>query len=77
MRHRGCPLQPPYGYLLRYPQEAAKNEDNRRSSNGDQTCNVATLAMRKGLSVDFLGMLAEAHQRKQVVGSLSNKMILV
>jgi len=42
-------------YLLRYAQEAAWREDNRRSSNGDQTRNVATLAMRKGPSVDFSG----------------------
>jgi hypothetical protein len=41
--------------LLRYAQEAAWREDNRRSSNGDQTRNVATLAMRKGPSVDFSG----------------------
>ena len=42
-------------YLLRYAQEAAWREDNRRSSNGDQTRNVASLAMRKGPSVDFSG----------------------
>jgi len=42
-------------YLLRYAQEAAWREDNRRSSNGDQTRSVASLAMRKGPSVDFSG----------------------
>jgi transposase-like protein len=42
-------------YLLRYAQEAAWREDNRRSSNGDQTRTVASLAMRKGPSVDFSG----------------------
>jgi len=42
-------------YLLRYAQEAAWREDNRRSSNGDQTRTVAGLAMRKGPSVDFSG----------------------
>jgi hypothetical protein len=42
-------------YLLRYAQEAAWREDNRRSSNGDQTRAVAGLAMRKGPSVDFSG----------------------
>ena len=42
-------------YLLRYAQEAAWREDNRRMPNGDQTRSVARLAMRKGPSVDFSG----------------------
>jgi transposase-like protein len=42
-------------YLLRYAQESSWREDNRRVSNGEQTRNVAALAMRKGPSVDFSG----------------------
>ena len=42
-------------YLLRYAQEAAWREDNRRVSNGDQVSHVATLAMRGKPSVDFAG----------------------
>jgi hypothetical protein len=42
-------------YLLRYAQEAAWREDNRRVSNGEQTRNVASLAMHRGPSVDFSG----------------------
>jgi hypothetical protein len=42
-------------YLLRYAQESAWREDNRRVSNGEQTRTVAHLAMHKGPSVDFSG----------------------
>jgi hypothetical protein len=42
-------------YLLRYAQEAAWREDNRRMSNGEQTRNVVSLAMHRGPSVDFSG----------------------
>jgi transposase-like protein len=42
-------------YLLRYAQEASWREDNRRVSNGDQTRQVAHLAMKRGPSVDFGG----------------------
>ncbi len=42
-------------YLLRYAQEAAWREDNRRISNGDQTSRVAALAMKGKPSVDFAG----------------------
>jgi hypothetical protein len=42
-------------YLLRYAQEAAWREDNRRVSNGDQVSRVATLAMARKPSVDFAG----------------------
>jgi transposase-like protein len=42
-------------YLLRYAQEAAWREDNRRVANGEQTRNVAALAMKRGPSVDFSG----------------------
>jgi transposase-like protein len=42
-------------YLLRYAQEAAWREDNRRVSNGDQTHRVAALAMKGKPSVDFAG----------------------
>jgi hypothetical protein len=41
--------------LLRYAQEAAWREDNRRVTNGEQTRNVAALAMKRGPSVDFSG----------------------
>lgn len=42
-------------YLLRYAQESAWREDNRRVSNGDQVRRIATLAMRHPPSVDFSG----------------------
>ena len=42
-------------YLLRYAQEAIWREDNRRVTNGEQTCSVAALAMKREPSVDFGG----------------------
>jgi transposase-like protein len=42
-------------YLLRYAQEASWREDNRRQSNGEQVSRVASLAMKRGKSVDFTG----------------------
>ncbi|HUW79778.1 MAG TPA: IS1595 family transposase [Acidocella sp.] len=42
-------------YLLRYAQEAAWREDNRRVSNGDQVRRVAGLALGRKPSVDFSG----------------------
>ncbi len=42
-------------YLLRFAQEAAWREDNRRVPNGDQVSRVAGLALGKGKSVDFTG----------------------
>lgn len=42
-------------YLLRYAQEAAWREDNRRTSNGEQVSRVAALAMIRKPSVDFSG----------------------
>jgi len=42
-------------YLLRYAQEAAWREDNRRVSNGEQVHGVVRLAMRSKPSVDFCG----------------------
>jgi hypothetical protein len=42
-------------YLLRYAQEAAWREDNRRVSNGGQAERVAGLAMKRLPSVDFCG----------------------
>ena len=42
-------------YLLRYAQEASWREDNRHSSNGDQTYRIAGLAMKRKPSVDFSG----------------------
>lgn len=42
-------------YLLRYAQEAAWREDNRRVSNGDQVSRLAGLAMSRKPSVDFSG----------------------
>jgi hypothetical protein len=41
--------------LLRYAQESSWREDNRRVSNGDQVSRVASLAMKRGKSVDFTG----------------------
>ena len=42
-------------YLVRYAQEAAWREDNRRMPNGDQVSRVAGLALGKAKSVDFTG----------------------
>lgn len=42
-------------YLIRYAQEAAWREDNRRVSNGDQVTRVAGLALTQKPSVDFTG----------------------
>lgn len=42
-------------YLLRFAQEAAWREDNRRVPNGEQVQRVAKLAMKRGKSVDFTG----------------------
>ncbi|MEH2472999.1 transposase-like protein [Nitrobacteraceae bacterium AZCC 2161] len=42
-------------YLLRYAQESSWREDNRRTSNGEQVTRVASLAMKRGKSVDFTG----------------------
>lgn len=42
-------------YLIRYAQEAAWREDNRRVSNGEQVNRVAALAMMRKPSVDFSG----------------------
>jgi transposase-like protein len=42
-------------YLLRYAQEAAWREDNRRRSNGEQVRDVAGFAMKAKPSVDFCG----------------------
>jgi transposase-like protein len=42
-------------YLLRYAQEMAWREDNRRVANGDQVRRISTLAMRHKPSVDFCG----------------------
>jgi ISXO2-like transposase domain len=42
-------------YLLRCAQEASWREDHRRISNGDQVHMVASLAAKRGPSVDFSG----------------------
>lgn len=42
-------------YLLRYAQESSWREDNRRQSNGEQVNRLASLAMKRGKSVDFTG----------------------
>lgn len=42
-------------YLIRYAQEAAWREDNRRVSNGDQVKRVAGNALGRKQSVDFTG----------------------
>ena len=42
-------------YLIRFAQEAAWREDNKRVSNGDQTDKVVTLAMRSPKSAVFCG----------------------
>ena len=42
-------------YLLRFAQESAWREDNRRVPNGEQVQRVAKLALKRGKSVDFTG----------------------
>jgi transposase-like protein len=42
-------------YLVRYSQEAAWREDNRRVSNGDQAVHTVSLALKAAPSVDFCG----------------------
>ena len=42
-------------YLLRFAQEAAWREDNRRVPNGEQVQRVAKLALSRKKSVDFTG----------------------
>jgi transposase-like protein len=42
-------------YLLRYAQESSWREDNRRVSNGEQVNRIASLALKRGKSVDFTG----------------------
>jgi hypothetical protein len=42
-------------YLLRFAQEAAWREDNRRIAIGDQVQHVAKLALGRKPSVDFCG----------------------
>lgn len=42
-------------YLLRFAQEAAWREDNRRKANGAQVQCVTSLALARGKSVDFTG----------------------
>jgi hypothetical protein len=42
-------------YLLRFAQEAAWREDNRRAANGEQVTRVANNALGKKASPDFTG----------------------
>jgi len=42
-------------YLLRYAQESAWREDQRRIDNGGQVRRVTQLALSRGPSVDFAG----------------------
>ena len=42
-------------YLIRYAQESAWRENNRRVSNGDQTQRTVALALASRPSVDFCG----------------------
>jgi ISXO2 transposase-like protein len=41
-------------YLLRFAQEAAWREDNRRVPNGEQVSRIATLALGRKKSVDWM-----------------------
>lgn len=50
-------------YLLRFAQEAAWREDNRRVGNGEQVSRVASLALGRKQSVDFCGYW-QRHQEK-------------
>lgn len=58
-------------YLLRYAQEAAWREDNRRVSNGDQVERVSRLAMKRGPSIDFGGYW-QRHLGEGRIGQLGN-----
>lgn len=49
-------------YLIRYAQEASWREDNRRVANGDQTRNVAALALASRPSVDWTGYWQRAQK---------------
>lgn len=42
-------------YLIRYAQEGAWREDNRRVGNGEQVSRIMTLALGRNKSVDFSG----------------------
>ena len=57
-------------YLLRFAQEAAWREDNRRRPNGDQVQTVAGLAMTLKPSVDFCGY--KQRHLKQVYGNVNS-----
>ena len=50
-------------YLLRYAQEAAWREDNRRVANGDQVGRVAALAMKRKAVSGFRRLLAAPLKR--------------
>jgi hypothetical protein len=49
-------------YLVRYAQESAWCEDNRRVSNGHQVPNVMALSMASRPSVDFCGYWQRAEK---------------
>jgi hypothetical protein len=51
-------------YLVRYSQEAAWREDNRRVSNGDQAKRTVALALSAKPSVDFCGYW-QRHKAKE------------
>ena len=53
-------------YLLRYAQEAAWKEDNRRNSNGQQVTRVVDLALSKRTSPDFVGYWQRHTTQKDV-----------
>jgi transposase-like protein len=50
-------------YLIRFAQEAAWREDNRRLANGEQVKAVAALAMKSKPSVDFRGYWQRAEKQ--------------
>jgi hypothetical protein len=50
-------------YLIRFAQEAAWREDNRRLANGDQVKAVAGLAMKCKPSTEFRGYWQRAEKR--------------
>ncbi|HEV8016353.1 MAG TPA: IS1595 family transposase [Stellaceae bacterium] len=50
-------------YLVRFAQEAAWREDNRRLANGEQVRAVATLAMKCKPSAEFCGYWERAEKR--------------
>jgi hypothetical protein len=60
-------------YLLRYAQESAWREDNRRVSNGEQVKHTVKLAMDARPSVDFCGYWQRHKAAKEAIRSCQQR----